>query len=97
MPKKMGIEDFSQEMLYEPNVNVQIGCYYLGYLIEKFEDERLALCAYNAGSTNVYRWLANDKYSIDGYVHTIPFKETDKYVKKINILKKGYDLILNFV
>ncbi len=97
LAKKMGIEDFSQEMLYEPNVNVQIGCYYLGYLIEKFEDERLALCAYNAGSTNVYRWLANDKYSIDGYVHTIPFKETDKYVKKINILKKGYDLILNFV
>ena len=94
LAQKIKMEGFSQDMLYEPEVNINLGCYYLGYLIEKFEDETLALCAYNAGTTNVYKWLDNEKYSLDGYVHTIPFKETDKYIKKIKIFKKGYSLIL---
>ena len=95
LSEKLKLDDFSEEMLYTPEINIQLGCYYLGYLLEKFNDEKLALCAYNAGTTNVYRWLDNDKYSLDGNIHTIPFKETNKYVKKIKILKKGYVILLN--
>ena len=95
LSEKLKLGDFSEEMLYTPEINIQLGCYYLGYLLEKFNDEKLALCAYNAGTTNVYRWLDNDKYSLDGNIHTIPFKETNKYVKKIKILKKGYVILLN--
>lgn len=90
LAEKMGIKNFSKDMLYDVDKNINMGCYYLSMLIEKFEDEKLALCAYNAGSTNVYRWLKNEKYSLDGNIHTIPFQETDKYVKKINILKNIY-------
>ena len=97
LSEKIKLDYFSEEMLYTPETNIQLGCYYLGYLLEKFEDETLALCAYNAGTTNVYRWLDNDEYSLDGNIHTIPFKETDKYVKKIKVLKKGYIILFNTV
>ncbi|WP_317366498.1 lytic transglycosylase domain-containing protein [uncultured Tyzzerella sp.] len=96
LAKKIKIENFSKEMLYDEEININLGCYYLKELINKFEDETLALCAYNAGSTNVYRWLNDDKYSKDGYIHTIPFKETDKYIKKIKIFKKGYSILLKY-
>lgn len=94
LSQKIKMESFSKEMLYEPEVNINLGCYYLSYLIRKFENEMLALCAYNAGSTNVYRWLNNDDYSLNGNIHTIPFKETNKYVKKIKIFKKGYGILI---
>lgn len=94
LAEKIGIKDFSISMLYVPEINVQLGCYYLSDLLKKFEDEILALCAYNAGTTNVYKWLKNEKYALNGKIHTIPFKETDKYVKKINIIKKGYSILL---
>ncbi len=93
LANKIEMENFTEDMLYEVQVNIELGCYYLSYLLDKFKDERLALCAYNAGSTNVYKWLDNDKYSLDGYIHTIPFEETNKYVKKINIMKKGYKIL----
>ncbi|WP_250278238.1 lytic transglycosylase domain-containing protein [[Clostridium] colinum] len=93
LAKKIDIKEFSENMLYDPETNIKLGTYYLSYLLEKFEDETLALCAYNAGSTNVYRWLNNEKYTKDGNIHTIPFKETNNYVKKIDIMKKGYNIL----
>lgn len=92
---KMGLKNFNENMLYEVETNLNIGCYYLAYLLEKFDkDEKLALCAYNAGVTNVYKWLNNEDYSKDGDIHTIPFKETDKYVKRIQLIKKLYKIVL---
>lgn len=80
--------------LFNPEINIQLGCFYIQYLLNLHKDEMLALCAYNAGSTNVNRWLANDKYAENGTIHTIPFNETKKYVKKINIFKIGYSTLL---
>ncbi len=94
LAEKMEIKDFSTSMLYIPEINVKIGAYYLSELLKKFKNERLALCAYNAGSTNVYKWLKDKDYTLNGDIHTIPFKETDKYVKKIDIIKKGYNILL---
>lgn len=95
LAEKMGLKNFNQNMLYEVETNLNIGCYYLSYLLEKFDkDEKLALCSYNAGITNVYKWLDNEDYSKDGYIHTIPFQETDKYIKKIQIMKKLYKIVL---
>lgn len=95
LAEKIKLDNFSEEMLYDPEINIQLGCYYLAQLLEKFNDETLALCAYNAGSTNVYKWIDDAKYYANGTIHTIPFEETDKYVKKIKILKQGYNILLN--
>ncbi len=94
LSEKMGFEEFKPSDLYNIEKNVDIGCFYLSYLIDKFKDEKLALCAYNAGATNVYRWLDNEEYSLNGNIHTIPFKETEKYIKKINFYKKVYKILL---
>lgn len=73
--------------------NLTIGCFYLRYLIDLFDDQKLALCAYNAGLSNVYDWLDNPEYSDNGVLTKIPFKETRNYIKKVNFNKKVYDIL----
>ena len=81
--EKNGIE-FSSEKLKEADYNLNLGSYYLAFLIDYFEDERLGICAYNAGQGNVTSWLADDKYSADGKSLTkIPFEETRIYLQKV--------------
>ena len=90
--EKMGIEDFEVMDLNTPSINVSIGCWYLRDLLDKYDNNiTLALCAYNAGSTNVSKWLANKKYSLDGKtLDEIPFNETKKYVENIEKYHKRY-------
>ena len=80
--EKMGLTDYDW---HEPSTNIQIGCYYLKYLIDKYDNIDTALAAYNAGGGNVDSWLKNPKYSDDGKkLKHIPFGETRHYVKKVN-------------
>ncbi len=77
-------EEYSEEKLYEPEYNIKLGTYYLGYLIEYFGDTELGLCAYNAGQGNVSNWLLNKEYSTDGKTLTkIPYKETENYLNRV--------------
>ncbi len=43
--------------IFSPQDNIRVGCYYLSYLLFKFNDINTALCAYNAGEGNVRKWL----------------------------------------
>ncbi len=80
--------------LFDPKTNVDFGCFYLKYLIDKFKNLDTALCAYNAGEGNVYSWLTNEKYSTDGQtLEIIPFKETREYINKI---KKNFAKYNNY-
>ena len=88
---KLQIEDYKNELLYNADMNILIGCCYLRTLIDKFGNEELALLSYNAGPTTVIRWLRNEKYSNDGKkITSIPYSETRNYLKKINNAKKHY-------
>ena len=50
------------------------------------------LAAYNAGSGNVSKWLADPRYSSDGKTLTeIPFGETKRYVNRVFNNYKIYD------
>lgn len=83
--EKMQIEDYNKEMLNNPDFNIRMGCWYLDNLREEFGDWNLVLAAYNGGRGNVNKWLQDNEYSKNGKdLHYIPFKETDKYVKKVN-------------
>lgn len=93
---EIGIKDFQVDMLLDPKVNIQIGCWYLNNLRNEFGDLDLIIAAYNGGSGNVNKWLNDNAYSLDGKkLHYIPFKETKKYVDKVNttynIYKFFYD------
>ena len=67
---------FRVEDLYDPEINVRYGSFYLRRLLTKYdEDIRLALAAYNAGQANVDGWLAEGK--------DIVFPETREYVEDV--------------
>ena len=77
--------------LFDPKTNIRIGTYYLSYLINKFKDLKVSLCAYNAGEGIVKEWLNNSKYSVDGkHIDFIPYEETKNYINKIERNMKFY-------
>ncbi len=80
---KIGINNYSDEKLLEPKINIRIGCYYIAFLMNRYgNDIRTAMAAYNAGYGNVDNWLAREqKDFIDA--DDIPFGETKKYIVKI--------------
>ena len=66
----MGLEDFDIEQLFDPEINIAIGVWYLSTLRQQFDgDTILALAAYNGGRANVLRWLREEAWS--GEVETI--------------------------
>ena len=73
---------FDVSDLYDPEINVRYGAWYLHHLIAKYGDEQLALAAYNAGQQNVDRWRAQGE--------GIQFSETRAYVKRVEHLKTIY-------
>jgi soluble lytic murein transglycosylase len=83
--ERLGIEGYSDDSLYDPAVNIQIGCWYLDKLRKQFNGSiDLALAAYNGGSGNVERWLQDPRYSKDGKgLDNIPFKETRDFVARV--------------
>lgn len=84
--EQMGLKDFSNEKLYDPEYNIRMGCWYLDNLRQEFNNLDLVSAAYNGGRGNVRSWLKDAEHSKDGEnIHYIPFPETDKYVKKIRV------------
>lgn len=69
-------DNYSTADLFHPNVSIKYGTKYLSMLIDKYKPElEPAIAAYNAGSSNVDKWLQNGKLTL------IPFAETRAYVK----------------
>lgn len=84
-------EEYDKENLLNPETNIRYGCCYLNYLRNKFDDERTFLCAYNAGETNVIKWLNDKNLSENGRkIDNIPYLATQTYVNKIIKGKKYY-------
>lgn len=85
--KEMKLENFNTDMLNDPEFNINMGCWYLNNLKEEFDGNMdLVLAAYNGGRGNVQKWLNDTSHSKDGKnLHYIPFKETDKYVKRVKV------------
>jgi len=91
-----GMKDFNEEMLFDPEINIRLGSWYIGYLKDYYNSSfELVFAAYNGGSGNVDKWLKDKNYSLNGRtLDTIPFSETENFVKKLkkyyNIYKKIY-------
>ncbi|MFA9398960.1 MAG: lytic transglycosylase domain-containing protein [Clostridiaceae bacterium] len=93
--EEMGIEGYENEMLYDPEFNIKLGCWYIKNLSSEFDgDPVLVLAAYNGGRTNVNKWLLDESYSKNGKtLDVIPFKETDKYINKVKVNYSMYKWI----
>ena len=79
--KSLGVEEYD---LYNADTNIRFGCFYVGYLKNKFINYQTLVAAYNAGEGRVYEWLKDNRYSDDGItLKYIPYQETRAHVEKI--------------
>ena len=85
---KLGLENFSSDNLLDPETNIEMGCWYLQFLQERFDTLPVMMAAYNAGHNKVKEWLADPQYSDGTNLTNIPYGETDNYVKKVT---KAYE------
>jgi soluble lytic murein transglycosylase len=79
---RTGGSAFQTSDLYNPEINIRYGAWYLDNLFAKYHDEKLVLAAYNAGQGNVDKWIANGE--------SIQFPETREYVSRVEHLKGIY-------
>ena len=79
---RTGGNTWEPEDLLDPELNIRYGSWYLRHLLDKYDDEELALAAYNAGQTNVDRWREEGG--------GIQFAETRHYVERVQELKEIY-------
>lgn len=70
---------FGADDLFNPEANVATGAKYLRYLLDRFENERVALAAYNAGEGNVAKFNG-----------VPPFPETLNYIHRVNERTREY-------
>ena len=73
---------FRTSDLYDADINIRYGTWYLDNLFKKYGSERLVLAAYNAGQGNVDDWRARGE--------PIQFAETRAYIRRVERLKKIY-------
>ena len=57
--EELQIEWTGDHLLKDPQVNIELGAYYLSKLLDRFEDVDMALAAYNAGPARVSRLAKN--------------------------------------
>ena len=79
---RTGGSAFRTSDLYNPEINIRYGAWYLYDLFAKYHSEKLVLAAYNAGQGNVDRWRAHGE--------PIQFAETRAYVSRVEKLRKIY-------
>jgi soluble lytic murein transglycosylase len=79
---RTGGNAFETRDLYNAEINIRYGAWYLDNLFAKYHDERLVLAAYNAGQGNVDKWIAHHE--------SIQFAETRAYVARVEHLKGVY-------
>lgn len=74
---------------FDAEKNIRLAVYYLRYLLDKYSDDLICtIAAYNAGEGNVDKWLSSD-----GTIDTIPFGETQRYVKRVKLYRRVYSAL----
>ncbi|MEA2480741.1 MAG: soluble lytic murein transglycosylase [Thermoleophilaceae bacterium] len=89
--RKSGGTAFESGDLATPRINIAYGSWYLRYLLDHYGgNERLAIAAYNAGETNVDRWVRSAGGPQGFQTDEIPFPETRTYVTNVEQRKGQY-------
>ena len=92
---QLGEREFSLQRLYEPEVNIRFGTWYLAQLEREFDGNLvLTLAAYNAGRGVVHEWMEENDWPSDFKdISAIPYPETRIYVERVLKDKKHYEAL----
>lgn len=83
--KRAGYGDLQPDDLYNPHINIAIGCEYIADLKGQFSGLYEAIAAsYNGGEDNAARWLSRSRPKEPAiFVSEVGFAETKAYVAKV--------------
>jgi len=86
---KAGLKNFQQSQLTQPEINIQLGAFYLREQLNRWQGELIpTIASYNAGPGAVGRWrqqFGKISSSLDEklFIERIPYEETRRYVKQV--------------
>ena len=85
LAQQLKIRRFRTSMLKQPEVNIQMGTKYIGYLNSLFNDNAMLVTgAYNGGPGRMKRWVSSKNIAdIDEFVEKITIRETRLHIKKV--------------
>jgi soluble lytic murein transglycosylase len=84
-------------LLYQPDVNLELGTRHLAELLRRYPQPVRALAAYNAGSTPVDLWAAKVGVADEElFAERIPYRETRDYVRIIQRNEDMYRALYGF-
>jgi soluble lytic murein transglycosylase len=88
--RRAGVSNFSTPMLFEPEVNLRLGTYYLKSMLDQHGGRwEHTLAAYNAGKSRVNTWVTWAEYREPAeFIETVPFTETRNYIQIV--LRNAY-------
>jgi soluble lytic murein transglycosylase len=95
--RELKIDFNDMRLLYNPDINIEMGTYYITELLKRYEwNLYYALAAYNAGPHRVDRWQKIiDTSDDDFFMENIEFSETRRYVRVVMRYYWTYYLILH--
>lgn len=76
---------YTDDLLYEPEGNIQLGAWYIGRLLKKFKGQvALGAGSFNAGPKAMLRWLklSGDR-PLDEFIELCSYTQTREYMKKV--------------
>ena len=78
-------EEYVEGCLFDPATNIRYGCWYLGYLMRRYDGDMVcATAAYHSGQGTVDKWLADPAFSSDGKtLAVINGKNAQVYVRRV--------------
>lgn len=83
--QSLGLKRPQQADILNIDNNIKLGTKYFRTVLNRFDKNvSLAAAAYNAGPSNVKRWLPKgESLPADQWVETVPFKETREYIQAV--------------
>ena len=97
LARAAGFPIWDPVLLYQPDVNLELGTRHLAEVLRRYPEPVRALAAYNAGSTPVDLWA--DKVGVSDeelFAERIPYRETRDYVRIIQRNEEMYRALYGF-
>jgi len=85
LAQRLRLGPFRSDMLYDADINIQMGTSYMKQLMEQFENNiALVAGAYNGGPNRMERWVREMNIpDMDEFIEDIPIVETRRHIKKV--------------
>ena len=75
---------YTDDVLYDPEGNIQFGAWYIGNLLQKFKGQiALGAGSFNAGPKAMMKWVKqHGDRPLDEFIELCPYTQTREYMKK---------------